>query len=191
MTSTRSFSLAAAVRVIHRVHGHAAIVRLPSQPASLTSFAVGFVLVLDVADLADSGHAFHLYFSDLTGWQFQECDAAFARNQLGLRARGTRHLRTLAGPQFDVVHHGAGRNILERQRVSNQDVRFRARVDRASHFETHRANNVAFLAIGVVQQSNASGEVGIVLYGSNFGGDTSFVPLKVDDPGGLFGAASS
>ena len=45
---------------------------------------------------------------DFARRQLQQRHRAFARNQLRLRARRTRHLRAFAGPQFDVVDDGAG-----------------------------------------------------------------------------------
>src|SRR5205085_2770668 len=65
VASARSLALAAAVRVIHRVHRHAADVRAYAVPARAPGLAVGDVLVLDVADLtdgrvADDGHAPYL-----------------------------------------------------------------------------------------------------------------------------------
>src|ERR671913_2433164 len=53
----RGLALAPAVRVIHRVHRHAADVRPDAVPARAPGLAVGDVLVLDVADLPDGRHA--------------------------------------------------------------------------------------------------------------------------------------
>ena len=111
---------------------------------------------------------------------FVLAEGGVQHSKLGLRASGTRHLRTLARPQFDVVHHGTRGNILERQRVSNQDVGFRAGVDRAPHFETHRANNVALLAIGVVQQRDVRGAVGVVFDVSDLRWNPVLASLEVD-----------
>ncbi len=47
------FALAAAHRVIDRVHDHAAHVRAPPLPACATGFAARYVHVIDIADLAD------------------------------------------------------------------------------------------------------------------------------------------
>src|SRR5579871_1345702 len=105
MPAAGRLALTATVRMIDRVHGNAAIVRPLAQPARLTCLSMGLVLVFHVADLADGRHALHLHPSHFAGRQFQQRDSAFARNQLGLRAGRARHLRSLSGPQLDVVNH--------------------------------------------------------------------------------------
>src|SRR2546430_16468280 len=47
--------LAAAVRMVDRVHRHAAHLGAPSEPPAAAGLAVGDVLVLEVADLPDGG----------------------------------------------------------------------------------------------------------------------------------------
>src|ERR1039458_2600025 len=56
MTAAGSFAFAAAVRVVDRVHGHAAIVRHLAQPPRTSGLTERHVLVFHVADLADGGH---------------------------------------------------------------------------------------------------------------------------------------
>ena len=123
----RGFALAAAVRVIHRVHRDAAIVRHLAHPALASGLAERYVFVLDVAHLADGRHALHRHAADFARGQLQQRDAAFVRNQLRLRAGRARHLRALAGLQLDVVNHRAGRDVLQRQRIADQNVGRRAR----------------------------------------------------------------
>ena len=47
------------VRVIHRVHGHAANRRLLTAPTRAAGLAVGLVLVVEIADLSHRGFAVH------------------------------------------------------------------------------------------------------------------------------------
>ena len=77
MTAARCLSFAAAVRVIDRVHSHAAIVRTAPEPAAAAGFAERNVLMLYVADLSDCGHAFNLDTAYLARRQLQQCDAGF------------------------------------------------------------------------------------------------------------------
>src|ERR1700686_2995294 len=72
MTATRSLAFATAMRMVHRIHRNTAVVRAAAQPTGLTRLAVRFVLMLDVAHLADGGHALHLNPSNLAGRQFQK-----------------------------------------------------------------------------------------------------------------------
>src|SRR5215207_3999392 len=57
VATARGLALAAAVRVIDRVHGDAADVRADALPARAPGLAEGDVLVLDVAHLPDGRHA--------------------------------------------------------------------------------------------------------------------------------------
>jgi ribosomal protein S19 len=137
MASARGLTFTTAVRVIDRVHRDAAIVRHLPQPAGFTGLAERNVFMFDVANLADGRHAFHLHAANFARRQFQQCVFGFARNQLCLCTGRTRHLRTLSRPQLDVVNHCSRRNILERQSVSDQNVRFRTRRHRPADFERH------------------------------------------------------
>src|SRR5262249_28336366 len=53
----------AAVRVIHRVHRHAAHRRTPSVPARAARLSVGHILMIQIAELANRGHTIHAEFS--------------------------------------------------------------------------------------------------------------------------------
>src|SRR5574342_10354 len=57
VTSAGSLALAAAVRMVHRIHGHAAVVRALAQPARASSLADGNILVVEIAHLPDGGVA--------------------------------------------------------------------------------------------------------------------------------------
>src|SRR6185436_11142492 len=54
-----SLAFAAAMRVVHRVHRHAAYVRANALPTRSTSFTERNILVLNIADLAHRGPAFN------------------------------------------------------------------------------------------------------------------------------------
>src|SRR5437764_3636268 len=95
----RSLPLAAAVRVVNRVHRDAADVRAYAVPARAPGLAVGDVLVLDVAHLADGrvaddGHAPHL-----ARRHAHLRVIAFLGDQLREAARRAHELAALTGPQ--------------------------------------------------------------------------------------------
>src|SRR5215469_4422385 len=127
MTSAGGLTFAAAVRMIHRVHRNAAIVRALAQPTRLPGFAMRLVFVLDIANLADGRHAVGLDAANFARRQLEQGDFALTRDELCLRAGGSRHLSAFSGPQLDVVNHGAGRDIFQRQRIADQDVSFGTR----------------------------------------------------------------
>jgi len=70
------------VRVIYGIHGYAAVGGSLALPASLSSFTVSYILVVEVSDLADSGHAIKTELADFTGRQLDQGDVAFLAEQL-------------------------------------------------------------------------------------------------------------
>ena len=123
MTTARGLTFTTTVRVIDRVHRDTAVGRTNTLPAITSSLTDRDVLVIGVADLAHRRHAGYEHAARFTRGQLEQCVVAFLGDQLRLSASGTNHLRTFPGPQFHVVDCGAGRNVLQRQRVANEDVR--------------------------------------------------------------------
>src|ERR1017187_9840167 len=188
--AARSLSLAAAVRVIHRVHRDAAIVRRLSLPSRPSRLAERHVFVVYVAHLADRCHALHQYPPDLARWQLQQRQTPFARYQLGLRTGRARHLPALARLQLDIVHHRACRDVLQRQRVADQDVGRRAAHDLHAHLQPVGLKDVAFLPIRIIQQRDPRRAVGIVFDGRDDGRNAGLVALEIYYPVRLLGAAA-
>ena len=65
MTSAGSFSFAAAVWMVNRIHRDSAIDGTPSQPAIAAGFSDGDVFVIEIADLSDRRHAILRDFASL------------------------------------------------------------------------------------------------------------------------------
>ena len=131
------------------------------------------------------------HLADLARRQLQQRHAAFFRNQLRLRSGRARHLPALARLQFDIVHHGAGRNILERQRIADQDVGLRSRGHLAADLEAHRGQDVALLAVDIMQQRDARAAVGIVFDGRDHRHNPVLVALEIDLAIGLLVSAAA
>ncbi len=70
----------------------------------------------------------------------------------------------------------------QRQAVAGLDVRVPAREQDRAHREAVGAEDVALLAVRVVEESDARRAVGIVLDRGDRPGDTDLVALEVDDP---------
>ena len=160
MTTARGFALTTAVRVIDGVHGHTAIGGANALPTIASRLADSYVFVIGIADLAYGRHAGHQHAASFTGRQLQESVVAFLGHQLGRGAGGAHHLRAFARTELDVVHRGAGRNVLERQRVADQDVCLRPTHDRLTNLETDGLNDVALLAVEVIHQRDARQRLG-------------------------------
>ena len=67
------------------------------------------------------------------------------------------------------MHRGTGRDVAQRQRVAGLDVGVGAGLDDVALLEVARRDDVALLAVGVVQQGDPRGAVGVVLDVSDLG----------------------
>src|SRR4029077_3905766 len=79
----------AAVRVIHRVHGHAANGRFAATPTRASGLAVGLVLMVEVAHLADRRHAIDGKLANFAGSHLNQREFALLAQQLRRPPRGT------------------------------------------------------------------------------------------------------
>src|SRR5882757_606798 len=183
VTSTGRLALATTVRVVDRVHGHAADGRalaLPPHAAGLAPVDVG---LLGVAHLADRRAAAHVDVADLTGGHPQLGERAFLGDQLDAGAGGAGDLGPATRAQLDRVHDRADRDVAQRQRVARLDVGARTVLDRVALLEQPRRDDVALLAVGVVQQRDAGGAVRVVLDVRDLGRNAVLVvPAEVDQP---------
>src|SRR5437868_2697424 len=103
MAAAFRLALAAAVRMVHRVHGGAAHGRTLAAPAAAARLAARHVLVVDVADLAHGRSAGEGDAPHLARGQAQDAVALVLGDELDARARRARHLAALARLQLDVV----------------------------------------------------------------------------------------
>jgi hypothetical protein len=72
-------------------------------------------------------------------------------------------------------------NVGDGEAVARLDVGALARDDDIAHLEAVRGQDVALLAILVLNQGDEGGTVGVVLEGEHGGGHVNLVTLKVDD----------
>src|ERR1700722_16368787 len=70
-------ALSAAVRVIYRVHCHAAHRGTLSVPTRAARFPVRHVFVIEIAELTNRRHTIHAEFSHFTRWQLDQRKIAF------------------------------------------------------------------------------------------------------------------
>src|SRR5690606_23221750 len=182
VTSAGRLALATAVRVVHRVHRDAADGRAHALPAVAAGLAPVDVRLLGVADLADRGAAARVDVADLTGGQAQLRVRAVLRHEADARAGRAGQLGATAGAQLDRVHHGAGGDVAQRQVVARLDVGRRTGLDDVALLQLLGREDVALLAVEVVQQRDARGAVRVVLDVRDPGVDAVLVvALEVDD----------
>src|SRR5215472_3701497 len=170
---------ATAMRMIHGVHGYTANRGTDAAPARAPGLSKAFILVVEVAHLANRGHTVHGKLADFARRQFHEGNFALLAQQLRGTASRTDHLPAATGIELQVVHHGPRRNVLELQRIAGKNVRAFARGNRGADLQPDGVNDVALLASGVVQQRQVRAAVRVVLDGRHFRGHADFVATKV------------
>src|SRR4029453_16650110 len=187
---TLALALATTHRVVHRVHDGAAHGRAEAAPAHAPGLADRDVLVVEVADLADGGHAVYGDQPDLARGQSQRGAVAFLGEQLRLGSGAAAELGAAARVQLDVVHQRADRDVADGQRVAGHDVGLRARHQHVPHLHTVRGDDVALLAVAVMQQREVRGPVGIVLAPPPPRRDAALGALEVPLPQHALGPAA-
>src|SRR5436189_518068 len=158
-----ALALAAAHRVVDGVHHRPAHRRAEPEPAHPAGLTDRHVLVVEIAHLPDRRHAVDRHHPHLAGRQLERRALALLRQELRLRAGAPAHLRAATRLELHVVNERADRDVTKRQRVARQDVGLRPRHDRVAHLETVRRDDVALLAVTVVEQREPCGAVGIIL----------------------------
>src|SRR5258708_9292306 len=174
-------AFAAAVRVVDRVHRHAAHGRAHSAPAHAPGLADGLEVVLFVADFADGGGAGDMHLAVVAGTQAQLRIGALARQQLHRSPRGSRQLRAFAGQHFDAVDGGAHRHIAQRQRIADLDRRRRPVDDLLPDRHALGRDDVTALAVGVTQERQTGAAVRVVFQALYPGGNAVLVTHEIDD----------
>src|SRR3954463_5292994 len=191
MAARRGGSLAAAGRVIDRVHGGAARLRPHAHVTLPAGLADLDVLVVGVADRADGRAALAADHPHLAGRQAQRGHVAVLRHELHRRAGRARELAAAAGLQLDVVDDRADRHVLQRQRVSDRDLRARAGGHRHADGQSVRREDVALLAVDVVQQRDVRRAVRVVLDRGDLRRHAVLAALEVDLAVQPLGAAAA
>lgn len=180
-TTNGALAFTTTVGVIVRVHYRTADGGTPAHVSSAAGLTVVHVLVIGIAYLTNGGHALYGYISQLTGGEPDQGVSAFLSHQLSHNASGTGQLRALAGVHLNVVDKGTNRNVQHGQSIAGLDVSAGAGHYGVTNRQAGGSDDVALLAVLVLDQRDVSGTVGIVLQGENGGGDTGLVSLEVDD----------
>src|SRR4029453_3632664 len=101
--------------------------------------------------------------------------------QLGCPTGRADELATASCGHFDVVDQSTDRDIGNRQSITRADFSTRAGHDSVADPEVERRNDVALLAIRVVQKSEAGGAVRVIFDRCHFGGNLTLVALEIYD----------
>src|SRR5690606_5355240 len=134
-----------------------------AQPPLAAGLAPVDVALLGVADLADSGAAADVDQADLAGRHAQVGHLALLGEQLHRGAGGAGELGAAAGTQLDGVQRRTHGDVAQGKVVARLDVGPGTVLDAVALVQATRRENVALLAVRVVQERDARGAVGVVL----------------------------
>ena len=182
MPATGGLALAAAQWVVDRVHRDTAGLRADALPAVATGLPDLGQLVFLVANLADRGTAVDADSPHLRAGQAQGGEVALLGDQLDAGTGATGDLAAPAGLHLDVVDHGADRDVAQRQGVARPDLAAMAGLQRLSHLHALRGEDVALLAVVVVEEQDPATAVRVVLEGSHLGRHAVLIAPEVDHP---------
>src|SRR5207237_1100921 len=110
---------------------------------------------LDVADLADGGAAVDRHPAHLGRREPQRGEIAFLGHELHGGAGAAGELAARTRLELDVVHGRADRDVAQRQGVARARLRALAAARQVTDDDTGRGEDVALLAVEVVQQRDA------------------------------------
>src|SRR5581483_24576 len=109
VTAARGAALAAAMRVIDRIHGDTAIMRPAAKPALAAGLADRDVHVIRIRHRADGRGAAAVNQALLAGVQADDHVILVAADDLGVGAGGACKLPALSDLELDIVDDGADR----------------------------------------------------------------------------------
>ena len=163
MAAARGAAFAAAMRVVDRVHGDAAVVRALAEPAVAAGLADRDVHVVRVRDRADRGEALPVHETLLARVQAERDVALVAGDDLGVGPGRAGERAALADLQLDVVDDRAHRHVADRHGVARLDVDLVARDHLVAGRKPLRREDVGLLAVRVADQRDEGRAVRIVL----------------------------
>src|ERR1700732_183795 len=177
MTAARGAAFAAAVRMVYRVHGDAAVMRLASEPATATGLADRNIHMIRVRHRTDGPGAAAMDQTLFARVQTNDHVVMVAADELRIGTGGTRELAALADLQFHIVDDGADRHVAERDHSV---------ADR----QTLRGQDISLGAVGIFQQRDEGGAVRIVFETLDGRRHIDLGALEIDDAIGLLVATA-
>src|SRR5215203_3668959 len=173
-------AFAAAMRMVDRIHDDTANVRPLSLPAGPSGFTDADILVIEIADLADGGHARSEDAAHFSRLQTNLHIVAIPTHDLRRSSGAPDQLTALTGPEFNIMDGRSQWHAGQSQGIPRPDFRLGTRLNLVVHLQSHRRQNVALFSIAVVQQGNARRAIGIVLNGFNACENPDLIPSKIN-----------
>src|SRR5882757_4269193 len=191
MTAAGGAAFAAAVRMVYRVHGDAAVMRLAAEPAIATGLADRNVHVVRIRHRTDGPGAAAVNQALFARVQTNDHVIMVAADQLGVGAGGTCKLTALADLQFHIVDDGADRHVAERHDVARLHVDIVAGDHGVADRQTLRRQDISLGAVGIFYQRDKRGAVRIVFQALDGRRHVDLGALEIDDAIGLLVAAAA
>src|SRR6185437_12449233 len=191
VAAARGLALAAAVRMIDRVHGNTTHDRPMAEPAGAAGLADHGILVVRVRNRTDGRQALGRDQAQLAGAELELGVAGVLADQLGVGAGGARQLAAAALLQLDVMHDRADRHVGERHGVARLDVDTVARHHFVAGLETLRGDDVGELPVGVLDERDERRAIRVVLETLDRARDVELAALEVDQAQAALVAAAA
>ena len=165
--------------VVYRIHGNASHARPTAKPATPTRLPIRDVLMIEVADLTDSGFAVLMHQPHFSRGELHGCVHTFSGHQLRSGPRAPDNLSPLAYLQLDVVDNRTNRNTPQRQTIAGTNICGFSRHDHMANSQTDRGKDVALLSIPIMELGNVGRAIWIIFYSSNLCLNTVLVAAEV------------
>ena len=177
--------------VVAGVHDAAAHLGAATQPALASGLAQAGVALFGVAHLTEGGVALATHQPHLGGGQLEGDVVPLLGHHLGAGTGRAHHLAAAAGVELHVVDAGAQRDRREGQGVAVLDRGIGPGDHRLTDGHVGGSQDVALLAVGVIQQRQAGVAVRVVVNRGHLGGHPVLVATEVDDAIEPFVAAAA
>ena len=166
--------------MVDRVHRGTTHLRATAHVALASRLAELDVLVIGVAEATDRRHAVDVDAAQFARRHHHDGVVAFASHELRAAARRAADLTATADLELDVVDLQADRHVREAHRVARLRLRVGAGHQRLPDLEAEGREDVALLAVRVVQQRDVRRAVRIVFDRRHARGHAELVALEVD-----------
>ena len=155
--------------------------RPPTLPTIPTGFTDSDRVMVRIAHLSNSRTTLNWNSSHFAAWQLQLCPSRFTRHQDCRRTRGAAKSGSTTWRHLNATNFSPRWNVPHRKAVPQHRCRIWAVHQRCSCLQPVRCQNVGFGTVRVMQQSNPSRTIRIVLNRIHFGRNTILHSLEVDD----------
>ena len=182
MPSAVAAAFATAQGMIDRIHRLRPRVRPIAHVPLPARFSYADIDVIEIPKLPDRRPALALHAAHLAAGKNDDRIFAFLRTVPSDATGGANQLPALSRVHFNIVNLKARRNVRQRHRVADFRRRVDSAHDRLTDPQTVWREDVALLAIGVLDQRDVDGAVGIVLDRDDLGRHAVLGALEVDDP---------